>query len=430
MKNKISQLRNHPSYDKLIHWGKLISITGSAQIILQAVGFISGILVIRLLPTQEYALYTLANTMLGTMTILSDGGVSTGVMAQGGRVWQDKEKLGAVLATGLDLRRKFAIGSLIVSTPILSYLLLHNGASWIMAIMIVLSLIPAFYAALSDSLLEIAPKLHQSILPLQKNQVAVAVGRLLLSGISLFVFPWTFVAILASGIPRIYGNIKLKKISEGLMDKDQKPDPIVRKEVLKVVKRILPGAIYFSLSGQITIWIISLFGNTTSLAQLGALGRISVLFTIFSVLIGTLVVPRFSRLEDKKNILIQFYTKILFASFLLMFFVAFIAYLFSNQILWILGNSYSNLNSELFINIMIACLSVLSGISFSLYSSRGWTVNPIIPLSKNIIIIVLCCYFLDLSTLTGALYLNFLLIFTSMIINVLFGYFNLVKLKN
>jgi O-antigen/teichoic acid export membrane protein len=430
MKNKLNKLKEHPQYDKVLNWAKLISITGSAQIILQAVGFVSGILVIRLLPTQEYALYTLANTMLGTMTVLSNAGISTGVMAQGGKVWQDKEKLGAVLATGLELRKKFAVGSLIISIPILVYLLLHNNASWLMAIMIVLSLIPAFYAALSDTLLEIVPKLHQSILPLQKNQVTVAVGRLLLSGLSLFVFPWTFVAILASGIPRMYGNIKLKKISDSFMDTDQKSDPVVREDILKVVKRILPGAIYFSLSGQITIWIISLFGNTTSLAQLGALGRIAVLFTLFSTVIGTLVVPRFSRLGNNKSQLIRLYTQILFVSMLLMFGVAFLAYLFSNQILWILGDGYSSLNVELFLNIIIACGTVISGISFSLYSSRGWTINPLIPILKNVIVIVICCFALDLSTLLGALYLNLILVVTSAIINVLFGYSNLVKIKN
>ena len=175
MKYILIKLKQHPKYDTIVSWGKLISITGSAQIIVQAVGFVCGILVIRLLPTQEYALYTLANTMLGTMTMLSDAGISTGVMAQGGKVWQNREKLGVVMATGLDLRRKFAIGSLILSTPILLYLLLHNGASWLMAIMIVLSLIPAFYAALSDSLLEIVPKLNQTILPLQ---ILSRLGRL------------------------------------------------------------------------------------------------------------------------------------------------------------------------------------------------------------------------------------------------------------
>ena len=257
----LNVIKKHPSYDKALHWGKLISITGSAQIIVQAVGFVSGLLVIRLLPVHEYALYTLANTMLGTMTLLADGGISSGVMAHGAKVWQNDKKLGVVLATGLDLRRKFAIASLIVAVPILIYLLLHNDASWLSTILIVISLIPAFFAALSDSLLEIVPKLHQEILPLQKNQVVVGLVRLLLTALTIFIFPFTFIAILASGLPRLWGNIQLRKITNGFADSKQEPDPVVRKDILKLVKRNLPGAIYFCSSGQISIWLISVFGN-------------------------------------------------------------------------------------------------------------------------------------------------------------------------
>jgi O-antigen/teichoic acid export membrane protein len=52
-----------PSSERIKYWLKLITVTGTAQVIVQAVGFLSGILVIRLLSVDEYALYTLANTM-------------------------------------------------------------------------------------------------------------------------------------------------------------------------------------------------------------------------------------------------------------------------------------------------------------------------------------------------------------------------------
>jgi O-antigen/teichoic acid export membrane protein len=291
LKDTLIKLKQHPKYDSVINWGKLISITGSAQIIVQAVGFACGILIIRLLPVQEYAFYTLANTMLGTMTVLADSGISTGVMAQGGKVWQNKEKLGAVLATGIALRKKFGIASILVSIPILGYLLMHNGASIVTTSLIVMALIPAFYAALSDSLLEIVPKLHQTILPLQKNQVSVGLGRLVLTGLTMFVFPWAFIAILAAGLPRIWGNIQLSKIGYGFADENQQPDKEIRIEILALVKRIMPTSIYYCISGQITIWLISVFGNTNSIAQLGALGRLNMLLSLFSVIITTLIIP-------------------------------------------------------------------------------------------------------------------------------------------
>lgn len=411
----------------MLYWGKTISITGGAQVIVQAVGFLSGILVIRLLPVEDYALYTLANTMLGTMTVLSDGGISTGVMAQGGKVWQDKKKLGAVLQTGLVLRRKFASYSLIVSIPILLYLLITNGASWVTAVLIVLSIIPAFYAALSDSLLRIIPKLHQSILPLQKNQVAVGIYRLILTCLTLFAFPWAFVAVLAGGLPRLYGNIALRKISNNFIDTEQLEDKEVKKEILKVVKRVLPGAIYYSLSGQITIWLISVFGNATSVAQLGAIGRLAVLLTVIGTVFSTLFVPRFSRSQNNPNLLTK---KFLMSLGLLVFICLAIVgafVLFSNQALWLLGDNYSELSSELVLSITGSCVGLITGFTFSLGSSRGWILNPIIYISISISTIIIGILLFNISTLSGILLFNIFVNVIQALVYIVYTFFKIRK---
>lgn len=422
------KIKEHPKYETVLNWTKLISITGSAQIIVQAVGFASGILIIRLLPVEEYAFYTLANTMLGTMAVLTDGGISIGVMSAGGKVWQDKQKLGTVLATGLDLRRKFAIGSLIVSIPILFYLLLHNGASWLMTVLISLAMIPAFYAALSDSLLEIIPKLKQTILPLQQNQVEVGLGRLLLTGLFIFAFPFGYIAILAAGIPRIWGNIRLRKIVYKLAAIDQEPDVEVKKEILDLVKRILPTSIYYCVSGQITIWLISIFGNTTSLAQLGALGRLSVMLSVFGAIITTLIVPRFAKLALDKKLLLERFIQILFMLIVLLSIVVLIVYLFPTPILWILGKGYSDLNDELLLSIIGSCIGLITGIVFSLYSSRGWAMSPILMIAINLASITFLASVLDLSNLSGALYFNIWLECIVFIQLTLFSLYKIIKL--
>lgn len=406
MKNFIIKLKQHSKYDTIVSWGKLISITGSAQIIVQAVGFASGILIIRLLPVQEYAFYTLANTMLGTMTVLADSGITAGVMAQGGKVWQNNEKMGVVLATGLDLRKKFAIGSLLFSMPFLFYLLIHNGASWLTSVLIALALIPAFYTALSDSLLEIVPKLHQTILPLQKNQVAVGFGRLFLTALTMFVFPWAFIGILAAGIPRLLGNIQLRKISYDLADKNQQPDKKIRFEILGLVKKTLPTSIYFCVSGQITIWLISIFGNTTSLAQLGALGRISAMLAILATITWTLIIPRFARLPMVKKIVLKRFVQILGLLIVLLCSIVIFVFVFPTPILWLLGDAYNGLPFELLLSIISSCIGLLGGIVFHLYSSRGWAISPALSITIDVSSIVILASIIDLSSIKGILFLN------------------------
>lgn len=430
MKNILLKVKEHPKYDTVINWGKLISITGSAQIMIQALGFASGILIIRLLPVQEYAFYTLANTMLGTMTVLADGGITTGIMAQGGKVWEDKAKMGVVLATGLDLRKKFALASLLVSVPILFYLLFHNGASWTTSLLIATAMIPAFYAALSDSLLEIIPKLNQTILPLQRNQIEVGIGRLLLSGLTMFIFPWAFVAVLAAGIPRIWGNIGLRKVVYTMADKDQQPDAEVKKEILSLVKRILPTSIYYCLSGQITIWLISVFGNTTSLAQLGALSRLSVMLSIFSAIIATLIIPRFAKLRSNKYLLLKRFFQIMGLLIVLLSIIVLIVYLFPTPILWLLGDAYKGLPFELLLSILSSCIGLLGGIVFNLYSSRGWAMSPIALILINLLAIIVSASVLDLSSLRGVLFFNIVLGLVALMQTIVFCTYNILLVKN
>lgn len=389
-------------------WPRLITITGFSQILIQGLGLIGGILVIRLLPTHEYGLYTLANTMLGTMNILADGGISSSVMSQGGRVWQNREKLGAVLVTGFALRKKFAVASLLFAVPFLLYLLRLHNASWLMSILLVISLVPAFFTALSSNLLSVGPALHQTISALQKNQVGVSIGRLLFLVLTLFIFPWAFVAVLAAGIPQIWANIRLRKISESFADLDQKPDAAIQKEMLAFVKRILPGSIYYCLSGQITIWLISFFGSTTSVAQIGALGRLSMVLSFFSIMFGTLVVPRFARLPADRSILFKRYMQIQLVLIGLVTSLLTAVWLFPSEILWVLGKNYSNLGLELLLIIAISCLGLVSGLSFNLSTCRQWAIHPLISIPITLAAIAISASLFNLSTLLGVLMFNLL----------------------
>ncbi|WP_461465696.1 MATE family efflux transporter [Mucilaginibacter sp.] len=351
-------------------------------------------------------------------------------MAQGAKVWQNKEKFGSVINTGLELRKIFAIFSLIVSLPILFYLLHSHGASLLFSFLIMLSIIPAFYAALSDNIYEISLKLHQDIPRLQKNQLITGIGRFVMISISIFIFPWTFIAILGNGIPRILANIRLRKISNEYADVNQKSDPQVKKEILSVVKRILPGAIYFCVSGQITIFIISIFGSTKSIAQAGALSRIAMLLSIISVLISTLVVPRFARIQNNFRLLLKRYIQIVLFLVFLSIIITGIVWAFPSQILWILGKNYSNLKLEIVLNIIGSCIALILGISFSLNISRGWTLHPVLGISVNVISILICIFVINVSTLKGVLLMNIFVNLTDLLMYIIFMLFKINSLKN
>lgn len=362
------------------------------------------------------------------MILLADGGITAGVFSQGGKAWKDRSRLGKVIATGLELRSKFAIISLFISLPLLIYLLRHHGASWLMTLMIGVSLIPPFLANLSSAILIIVPKLHQDVSPILKNDLEVGFGRLILNFILIFIFPFTFIALLANGLPRIYGNYRLRKISAPYI-KRQKPRKKIQKRLLRTVKRMFPGVVYYCFSGQIMLWLISFFGNTIALAQLGALARIAVILNLISSLSQTLVIPRYARLPRDRKSLLKYYSEI--CSIFLVVITVFIGigYLLSSEILWILGENYSGLHFELLLVLIGGGLNLLSGISFELNISRDWIINPVLSISLSMITIIIAALLLDISDLKGVLIFNIFLGLAQLITNAVYGFYRIGKLK-
>ena len=415
----------NPNYTKLIEWGKLISATGLTQLIIQVIGLISGIIVIRLLLPHEYALYTLANTMLGTMIVLADGGIATAVMSQGGKVWSENEKLGAVIVTGLRLRKIFAVLSLPISLGVLLYLLRHHGASWILSVLIIISIIPTFFMMLNSGILEISPKLRQDIIQLQKIKVISNLGRLAILGITIFTYPFAVTALLAASLPQVWANYRTKKISSNYADLKQNIDVEVQKNILKMVWRLLPEAIYYCLSGQIAIWLISVFGSTDSVAQVGALSRLSIILGFFSIIFANVVAPRFARLPNKRRILLARYLQIQAGLVILCLAIIGFVWLFSSEILWVLGGYYIGLNKELVLMTVSSCLNLLYGAAFLLGTYRSWVINPVIFISISITTTIAAVLFMDTSSLQNIIILN--IIVTSIEISMLMT-FNISKM--
>lgn len=399
------QSRNN-FYLRVLEWTKLFTIVGGAKVLVQIAGLITGIIIIRSLSIQEYAIYTLANSALGMLTILSDGGISAGVLSQGSRVWRSKEKLGEVLITGLELRKKFASFALIIFIPVVSYLLLQHGAGYITVGLIIFSIIPSFYASLSDSLFQIAPKLHQDIKPLQINGIAASIGRVILIASTITFFPWAFVAIIAAGIPRIIANFKLKKIAGKHIDWNQKPNQETRKNILGTVKRLFPEQIYFCVSSQITIWLISIFGSTNSIAQIGVLSRLSMLLTIFTMIMQAIVVPRFARLQNKKRELTKWFIMIQCILLLFIFIVAIFSKIFASELLMIIGSKYVGLDSYFILAVVSALINSFTGILYSLMISRNFILHPAISISIGIVVQIFLISILNFSQLEDVYYFS------------------------
>jgi len=358
-------------------------------VVAQLIATISGIIVIRLLPSNEYAFYTIANTMLGAMTIIADGGIASGVWAEGGRFWKDKYKLGAIISTGMELRKKFATLSFLFLAPAIFFLLQKHGASVLTSTLLVLSILPSFINSLSIGLLVVAPSLNQDVSPLQRKKIESNILRLAFTCLLLFIFPVAFVAITASGIAQMVYNFRLRPICYKYAQRKMESDQATRKKIIDVVKRSMPMAVYSIFADQINVWLLSLFSSTEAVAQIGALTRLAMFLSILKAVFYTLATPRFSRLPNIKRLLISRFLVTEAALILISVAVVTAVAVLQNQLLWILGNQYSDLNEELILMATVSCLVFCNSILHSMNSARAYIFNPwiLIPLTTVILVV-------------------------------------------
>ncbi|MCC6817458.1 MAG: hypothetical protein IT245_01010 [Bacteroidia bacterium] len=445
---------------KAVEWIKLISVTGIVQILVTGLGLVSGLLVVRYLDTNQLALYSMANNILGTMVILADGGISNGVMAFGALAHDNKRKFGKVLNTGLDLRKKFAIVSIIISAPILVFLLMNNGSSLMVSLVILCAIIPTFLASLSGNLYEIVAKVKQDIIPLQRIRMEFNVLRLVLIFIVVFVFPYAYLALLAAGLPQIYNSWKLKKLATKYVDFSAEPDKTkfhfkslfvkpnasstvnhnpdivddvvnledieskdenYREKILRVVSRIMPGAAYFSISGQINLYLISIFSvnheANQNISEIAGLDKLGMVMTIVSSLFVTLIMPRFARLPDIKAVLINRFIQI----FILLAGVGLLVvgtfYFLDTFLLNVLGQKFKGLENALLLSIVGTSLGMVAGNVYSLFVNRGWNIAPYFSIPLNIAIITVAIILFPIGTVIGVLKMNIFINSINLIVN-------------
>lgn len=414
----------------IIRYGKSFGVTATYQIIIQAVSLISGFLIVRLIPTEEYAWYTIANTGLGMMTIISDGGINSSLMAQGGKVWQNNTAFAEIFSTAYFLRKRFALISLTIALPFLYYLLHKQHASIITALLIIITLIPAFFASLSDNLLQVAPKLHQNIFAIQKNALTVSILRLLIVIPVLIVFPFTWLILLLTGLTRIYGNIRLWRVNYKYYSATSHVDELAKEKMIRQVSRLLPGTIYYCFSGQIAIWLMSLLGSNTSVAGLGALGRFSLMFSVLTVVFGSIVTPKFSKISENSKSLITLFARIQFFGIITGVLITFFFFLFSNYFLLLLGPSYANLDNELVWSIGASMLGLCAGFSFSLFTSRGWSMHPVITIVVNLLALTAGIIYFEVNTLKGVLMMNVFVNAVQYLMNTIFCFYKIKSPKS
>jgi len=252
----------------------------SVQLVVQVLGFAGGIIVVRNLPKPEYALYTLCNTMLATILLLADSGISSALTAVGGRIWQDTYRLSQLIRTALQLRRWMVLITLPVVIPSLVWLLVRNGANAPMTAILVAAVLLGCGFELMTRIYAVALRLKSEIRQIQNQALVGAFVKLAIVGIGVLLWFKRGDCHLRGGYWICGSVLDASTMNTNNLDGRAPGDPEMRSEFSPSLKKQAPHTIYYCLQAQIIVWLISVFGNADRVADVGALGRLAVVFSI------------------------------------------------------------------------------------------------------------------------------------------------------
>jgi len=411
-----------PGGGRVFHFARRVGQFASIQVLVQLIGFAAGILLVRRLDQHEYALFTIANTMQGTINVLADIGISIGLVSIGGRVWQDGRRFGELISTGLKLRRKLGAAAVLGVTPLLYFMLVKNGASVFYAAILIIAVLGGLYVQLSLGVLDVVPRLRSDIRQIQKIDFTGSIARLAILIALAFIFLNAGVAALVGSSALLLQYLLLRRYARGVIDLHAGENADDRKAMIGFIRNLAPNAIFYCLQGQITILLITIFGHRAgAVAEVGALGRLAMIFAVLGNLITNIFAPAFARCQEARK-LGWLYAGIAggVAGFSLLVLSG--AALLPNEFLFVLGNRYSHLQHELLLMVGGATLNMIASTLWTLNASRAWIAGSWLYIPLTLGTQLLLIPFIDFSTVTGVLTFNLVSAFPSLLLNIGLSY--------
>jgi len=375
-----------------------------------------GLLCVRLLPVPEYAKFAVLFGYMGSLTVLLDMGIAGTLAPLVGEQIANLELIANYLAS----LRRLALKLYVVAAPlsILVFVLLvqrRHWGFWVVAQMAVVLLIAAWVARVSGS--------YGSVLILRRDrahyyraQIAGSLGSLAL----LLVF-WAahrlniYVGILLNLAQITYIASTYFLRARHLLGVKGKSSPEKEKAIIRLATPNVPGVIFYSIQGQVTLMLITVFGHSsTSVANIGALNRLSQILVFFSQMNPILVEPFFARLPAarlKRTYLLALGLVAICAS-------AFsaLAFVFPRMFLWILGHNYSELHSEVSLVILASAIQYIAGFIWVVNSSRRFVYwwNNFAIIVFTLLVEASFIWKFDLSSIQNVLILNIASAFVSL----------------
>jgi len=374
------------------------------QAAIQFLSAVSGLILVHLLGKPEFALYTVATSLQTILASISDCGVGIGMTSIGGRVWSQRANLSRLTATALCMRFYLLAAGTIVVLPLGAWLLHRNGAATLSIGIGLIVVLATVFFVLSAQILSVPFRLHGAYDRAQRAEFLGVICRVLLIVTVVVFAPNFIIALTAALVGAALQAWTLKRGVHRFVDEDG-ADERYSGELSSLIKSQVVQTTFFAFQGQIAIWLITVFGTGERVAEVGALSRLAVLFSLVSSVLIGLVSPAFARAQSPERLRSLFAICVAsyaaFAAVLLT-----LTFLFPRAFLFVLGGNYHGLVAELPLSVIATVIGGLIAVLWTLPAARGMVRGTWMIAIGTIATQIVLLRVLDLSSVRSVLLFN------------------------
>jgi len=368
---------------------------------------IYGLICVRVLAKSDYAQFAVLFGFMGSLTVLLDIGISGTLAPLAGEQITNLQLIADYVAS---IRRLTTWLYLIVAPlAACTFFWLVRMQPWsfsVVAQMVVVLLITAWFARVNST--------YGAVLILRRDrsyyywiQIAGSLGSL-----ALLLMAWPLhwltlpVAILLN-VAQVIGMATLSYFrARKLLGIKGEVSPQKEKLIIRLALPSLPNSFFYALQGQITLMLITFFGHTDAVANIGALGRLGQILVYASQMNPILVEPFFARLpatQLKRNYVIVVAMVTAAATFFTV-----LSFAFPEAFLWVLGPNYRQLRFEVGLIVLGSAIRYLGGFLWVVHSARRFVYwwNTIANIALTLAVQIIFLWKFDLSTVKNVLLLN------------------------
>lgn len=332
---------------------------------------LASLYLLRKLSIEAYAQFGLAWGFQSTAALLMDFGLASTIIPLVGERVEDRQLVGYYVRAAKRLRdRSFWLTSPVVAAAFVFISYRHHWNSTTQ-IFLLLSVLLALYSSGKVSYFSAPLFLSRRLRSYYVPQTLGGLARLA-AYVALGAIGWlnASCAALLSALNVTFSGWLIGRESKKHFAWPERNNPTAEKEILRYILPATPAIILGAFHGQVSLFLISIFGATKGIAEVAALGRLGQLFTVFMTFNIVVIEPYVARLSKLR--LRAAYLKLLGCGVAGAACLSLFAFLKPGIFLWLLGPKYRDLNNLIGWVVMTACLNYIAGLMWIMNRSRKW----------------------------------------------------------